>query len=65
MNIRHFLIRSLALVALALVLAGCNTVKGVGKDVERAGEVIQGRSAQLAPGHTSQTLAAETVQVSR
>ena len=25
----------------ALVLTGCNTVKGVGKDVEKAGEAIQ------------------------
>lgn len=30
-----------------LVLAGCNTIRGVGRDVERAGEVIQGRSAQV------------------
>jgi entericidin B len=25
----------------ALVFAGCNTIKGVGKDVEKAGEAIQ------------------------
>jgi predicted small secreted protein len=24
-----------------LVLAGCNTVQGMGKDIERAGEAIQ------------------------
>lgn len=30
------------LLALALVLlAGCNTIRGVGKDIEKAGEVIQ------------------------
>lgn len=30
------------LLALALVLlAGCNTLRGVGKDIEKAGEVIQ------------------------
>lgn len=34
------LICSLALAALAV--AGCNTVKGVGKDVEGAGKAIQG-----------------------
>lgn len=28
-------------VALALLVAGCNTVKGVGKDIEKAGEAIQ------------------------
>jgi predicted small secreted protein len=27
--------------ALAFVLAGCNTVKGVGKDIERAGNAIE------------------------
>jgi predicted small secreted protein len=25
----------------ALALAGCNTVQGVGKDIEKAGEAIQ------------------------
>lgn len=27
--------------AAAFVLAGCNTVQGVGKDIEQAGEAIQ------------------------
>ena len=27
--------------ALAFVLAGCNTVKGVGHDIERAGNAIE------------------------
>ncbi|WCT23524.1 entericidin A/B family lipoprotein [Acidovorax temperans] len=27
--------------ALAFVLAGCNTVQGVGKDIERAGNAIE------------------------
>lgn len=31
---------ALAIVA-ALVLAGCNTVKGAGKDIESAGEAMQ------------------------
>ena len=29
------------LVLASVLLAGCNTVAGVGKDVERAGEAIQ------------------------
>ncbi|MFL6674725.1 MAG: entericidin A/B family lipoprotein [Massilia sp.] len=32
----------LALAIAALVLAGCNTISGVGKDVQRAGQVITG-----------------------
>jgi entericidin B len=31
----------LMLVMWAVVLTGCNTVQGVGKDVEKAGEAIQ------------------------
>ena len=30
-----------ALLALAFVLAGCNTVKGVGQDVQRAGGALE------------------------
>lgn len=26
---------------LSMILAGCNTIAGIGKDVERAGEVVQ------------------------
>lgn len=37
---RHFAALALAIVA-ALVLAGCNTVKGAGKDIESAGEAVQ------------------------
>jgi predicted small secreted protein len=35
--------KSMAFVILccAVLLAGCNTVQGVGKDVEKAGEAIQ------------------------
>lgn len=32
----------LGIVAFTFVLAGCNTVKGFGKDVERGGEKVQG-----------------------
>lgn len=33
--------RVFVLMVAMLVLAGCNTVAGVGKDVEKAGEAIQ------------------------
>jgi predicted small secreted protein len=29
-------------IALALALSGCNTVKGVGQDIQKAGEKIEG-----------------------
>ena len=29
------------LLAVAALLTGCNTVKGIGKDIERGGEAIQ------------------------
>ncbi|MBK6613451.1 entericidin A/B family lipoprotein [Ottowia sp.] len=32
---------ALVTLALAFVLAGCNTVKGVGQDVQRAGGAIE------------------------
>ena len=32
----------LAAVAFSASLAGCNTIAGAGKDIERAGESIQG-----------------------
>ena len=32
---------AMLLVVVGVVLAGCNTVAGVGKDVEKAGEAIQ------------------------
>ena len=30
-----------ALGAIALVLAGCNTIAGVGKDVQKVGQVVE------------------------
>ena len=33
---------ALALAALAGLLAGCNTMHGLGQDIERGGEKIQG-----------------------
>lgn len=33
--------RFLALVLTVIVLVGCNTINGVGKDIEKAGEAVQ------------------------
>jgi predicted small secreted protein len=33
--------RVLTLALAIVLLAGCNTLRGVGKDIEKAGEVIQ------------------------
>ena len=35
---------SLIVVSLLLVLTGCNTVKGMGQDIQKAGEKIEGAS---------------------
>ena len=35
-----------AITLVAVVLTGCNTVKGFGKDVERGGEKVQGAAAE-------------------
>ncbi len=32
----------LTLLATAFVLAGCNTVRGIGQDVQKAGEAVAG-----------------------
>lgn len=34
--------KAFALALVAVALAGCNTISGIGKDVQRAGQVIQG-----------------------
>ena len=31
----------IAIMLSALILAGCNTVRGVGQDIEKAGEAVQ------------------------
>jgi entericidin A len=31
-----------ALIAAVLVLAGCNTIAGLGKDVQKAGQAVEG-----------------------
>ena len=36
--------RTLALIALGIALAGCNTMSGVGRDIERGGEKLQGQA---------------------
>ena len=33
---------TLACLVCAVLLAGCNTMAGIGKDIERAGETLQG-----------------------
>jgi predicted small secreted protein len=35
------MLRMSVIALLALAFAGCNTVQGVGKDIEKAGEAIQ------------------------
>jgi len=37
---------TLALLAAAFVIGGCNTMEGAGKDIERGGEKIQEQSRQ-------------------
>lgn len=34
--VKHFV-----LIALVIAIAGCNTINGVGKDIEKAGEAVQ------------------------
>jgi entericidin B len=34
------------LIGLLVVLSGCNTMRGVGEDVEKAGEAIQRKSSK-------------------
>lgn len=36
----------LILAAAAFILAGCNTVQGLGKDIEKGGEAIQKKAAK-------------------
>ena len=38
--------RILALIALGVVLSGCNTMSGVGRDIERGGEKLQGEARE-------------------
>lgn len=36
----------MALLVLAMLVAGCNTMNGMGKDLEQAGEAVQRKSSQ-------------------
>ena len=38
--------RLLALIALGVTLAGCNTMAGAGRDIERGGEKMQGQARE-------------------
>jgi entericidin A len=40
--IKRMIVLLLVIILSSAILVGCNTVRGVGKDVEKAGEVIQG-----------------------
>ena len=40
-------IRSLAVMALVAVLGGCNTVRGLGKDVQNAGEAVEDAAEEM------------------
>ena len=33
--------KHLVLIALVIAIAGCNTLNGMGKDIEKAGEAVQ------------------------
>jgi predicted small secreted protein len=37
----RWLLKSLLLISLATALIGCNTVRGIGQDVQKAGEKIE------------------------
>ncbi len=41
MKTTGFVRKAFALLALALTLAGCNTVQGLGKDVQKAGAAVE------------------------
>ncbi len=41
MKRRQDMTRILLAVAIALALAGCNTMEGIGKDIKKGGEVIE------------------------
>ena len=40
--IKRMSVLLLVILLSSAILAGCNTVRGVGKDIEKTGEVIQG-----------------------
>ncbi len=38
---KHFILTLVAALGLAMLSAGCNTLRGVGKDIEKGGEALQ------------------------
>jgi entericidin A len=40
--IKRMSVLLLVIILSSAILVGCNTVRGVGKDIEKTGEVIQG-----------------------
>jgi entericidin B len=40
-------VKILAALALVVGIAGCNTVKGAGKDIERGGEAVQNTATEV------------------
>ena len=46
MNIRQKFLLSLATLVCALFVTGCNTMRGLGQDTERAGEKIQEKATR-------------------
>jgi predicted small secreted protein len=42
----HMLIRILSTLCLVMFLAGCNTMEGVGKDMEAAGDAIEDSASE-------------------
>ncbi len=43
-NMKKILMMSIATIAAMVLLSGCNTVAGIGKDFERLGEKVQDAS---------------------
>lgn len=44
-------VMTVAVSALALIAAACNTVEGAGEDLEQAGDHIEKRAEQANPGN--------------
>lgn len=38
---KHLILSLVAALGLAMLSAGCNTLRGVGKDIEKGGEALQ------------------------
>jgi predicted small secreted protein len=40
-NFKEMMMKTIALLLVVFVLAGCNTVEGIGKDLKKGGEKIE------------------------